>query len=141
MLILRLGLGFTLLFFGSQKVLGVFGGGGYSATLEMMHGKMGIPTVLAHLAILAEFLGSLGVIVGLLTSIASFGIACTMGVATYINVRGSGALSGIFSGAHGADPKGLFFSGGLCCFAIALLIMGPGKISLDNKLFLRKSKR
>ena len=141
LLLLRLGLGLTLLYFGSQKALGVFGGMGYSNTVGMMHGKMGIPIVLANLAILAEFLGSLGVLTGLFSALASFGIACTMGVATYINMRGNGALLGLFTGAKGADPSKLFFPGSLCLVALVLLIMGPGKISLDNKFFLRKSKR
>ena len=141
LLILRLGLGLTLLYFGSQKALGVFGGMGYSNTIGMMHGKMGVPTVLAHLAILAEFLGSLGVLAGMFSSLASLGIACTMGVATYINMRGPGVLLSLFTGAKDADPTKLFFPGSLCLAALVLLIMGPGKISLDNKFFLRKSRR
>ena len=41
----------------------------------------GIPAVLALLAIVAEFLGPFGLVFGLLTRIAAFGIACVMGVA------------------------------------------------------------
>lgn len=141
LLILRLGLGLTLLYYGSQKALGLFGGMGYSDTVSMMHGKMGIPVVLAHIAILAEFLGSLGVLAGFFSALANFGIACTMGVATYINMRGHGVFMGLFTGSKDADPSKLFFPGSLCLVALVLLIMGPGKISLDNKFFLRKSRR
>jgi putative oxidoreductase len=139
-LILRLGLGLTLMFFGAQKMFGLFGGMGYMPTVDMFHTKMGIPTVFAHLAIFGEFCGGLGVLVGLLTPVASFGIACTMAVATFMSMKGPGVLAGVFQGAHGADPSKLFFSGSLCFAAISLLIIGPGKISLDAKLF-RKSKR
>ena len=41
----------------------------------------GIPALFVLLAIAAEFLGSLGLAVGLLTRIAAFGIACVMLVA------------------------------------------------------------
>jgi len=140
LLLLRLGLGLTILFFGSQKMLGVFGGYGYMNTVNAFHDKMGIPTVFAHLAIYAEFLGGLGVLAGLLTSIASFGIACTMSVAVFMNMRAGGALAAIFSGEKGADPSKLFFPGMLFFAAVTLMIVGPGKISLDTKLF-RQSKR
>jgi len=140
LLILRLGLGLAMVFFGSQKMFGLFGGMGYMQTVDMMHDKLAVPTVFAHLAILGEFLGGLGVLVGLLTSIASFGVACTMGVATFISMKGPGVLMGIFSGAKGADPSKLFFPGVLCLAAVALMIIGPGKISLDAKLF-RQSKK
>jgi len=63
--ILRLGLGLTMLFFGSQKVFGLFGGYGYSATVSVFHDKMGIPIVLAHIGILGEFLGGGGVLLRL----------------------------------------------------------------------------
>lgn len=139
-LILRLGLGLTMAFFGSQKMFGTFGGMGYVDTVGMMHKQMGIPVVFAHLAILGEFLGGLGVLCGLLTSVASFGVACTMSVATFINMKGGAALAAIFSGEHGADPSKLFFPAILCLAAVALMIVGPGKLSLDAKFF-RQSKR
>ena len=138
--ILRLGLGLTMLFFGSQKVFGLFGGYGYSATVSVFHDKMGIPIVLAHIGILGEFLGGGGVLLGFLTPLASFGVMCTMAVATFISIRGPGVLAGIFEGAKGADPSKLFFSGFLCIAALSLMLLGPGKISLDAKFF-RKSKR
>ena len=43
--------------------------------------QMGIPAVFAFLAIAAEFLGGIGLIVGFLSRIAAFGIAVNMLVA------------------------------------------------------------
>ena len=43
--------------------------------------KWGIPIPLAVLAMTAELLGSIGVIIGFLTRTAAFGIACTVTVA------------------------------------------------------------
>jgi putative oxidoreductase len=54
---------------GAQKVLGWFGGHGFKGTMKYFTGS-GIPPVFALLAIAAEFLGSLGLAVGLLTRIA-----------------------------------------------------------------------
>ena len=140
-LILRLGLGLTMVFFGAQKMFALFGGAGYNPTDKFLHTQVGAPTPLAHLAIFAEFLGGLGVIFGALTPLACLGVACTMGVATFFNVHDPSVLSGIFNGAQGADPSKLFFPGSLCLAAIALLILGPGKISLDAKLFKKKGPK
>ena len=46
--------------------------------------QLHIPYIFALLAILAEFLGSLGLLSGFLTRIAAFGIACNMVVAILI---------------------------------------------------------
>jgi putative oxidoreductase len=72
-----------ILFFahGAQKALGWFGGPGFNATLSGFTTHMGIPQFFAVLAILAEFLGGIGLIVGLLTRVAAFGIAVNMCVA------------------------------------------------------------
>ena len=71
LLVLRLFLGAVFFPHGAQKVLGWFGGHGLAGTMGFFTG-MGIPSVFAALAIAAEFLGSLGLIVGLLTRVAAF---------------------------------------------------------------------
>jgi putative oxidoreductase len=76
-LILRLGLGLVMLPHGMQKLLGWFGGSGFFVTYHhMSEPPMHIPGLLVVLVILAESLGSLGLIVGCLTRIAAFGILC-----------------------------------------------------------------
>src|SRR5437868_14742534 len=79
--ILRLALGVVFFAHGAQKMLGWFGGFGYSGTMGFLTGGMHIPAPLAFLAIAAEFFGGLGLIFGLLTRIAAFGIAANMVVA------------------------------------------------------------
>jgi uncharacterized membrane protein YphA (DoxX/SURF4 family) len=81
-LVLRVTLGVVMFPHGAQKVLGWFGGYGLSGTMGFFTDKLGIPAVFAVLAIAAEFLGALGLTVGLLTRVAAFGIACVMVVAT-----------------------------------------------------------
>src|SRR5881398_3979970 len=79
--ILRLVLGAVFFAHGAQKMLGWFGGFGFSGTMGFFTGAMHIPAPLAFLAIAAEFFGSLGLILGFLTRIAALGIATNMAVA------------------------------------------------------------
>src|SRR6266851_5460892 len=76
--ILRLVLGLVFFAHGAQKMLGWFGGYGFSGTMGFFTGALHIPAPLAFLAIAAEFLGGLGLILGFLARIAAFGILCNM---------------------------------------------------------------
>src|ERR1700682_4342484 len=79
--ILRLTLGVVFFAHGAQKLLGWFGGYGFSGTMGFFTHQLGIPAPLAFLAIVTEFFGGLGLIVGFLGRIAAFGILCNMLVA------------------------------------------------------------
>ncbi len=77
----RLVLGIVFFAHGAQKVLGWWGGYGFTGTMGFFTNQMGIPAPLAFLAIMAEFLGGLGLITGTLSRIAAFGILSNMVVA------------------------------------------------------------
>src|SRR5438552_17529991 len=79
--ILRLVLGVVFFAHGAQKMLGWFGGYGFSGTMGFFTGMMHIPAPLAFLAIAAEFFGGIGLVFGFLTRIAAFGIGVNMLVA------------------------------------------------------------
>src|SRR5215467_3449523 len=79
--ILRLVTGIVFFAHGAQKMLGWFGGYGFKGTMGFFTQQMHVPVVFAFLAICAEFFGGLGLIVGLLSRIAAFGILCNMIVA------------------------------------------------------------
>src|SRR6202035_5104770 len=79
--ILRLALGVIFFAHGAQKMLGWFGGYGFSGTMGFFTGVMHIPALFAFIAIVAEFFGGLGLILGLLTRVAAFGIFSNMVVA------------------------------------------------------------
>src|SRR5438067_13163444 len=81
--ILRLTLGIVFFAHGAQKMLGWFGGFGFHGTMGFFTGTLHIPVPFAVLAIFAEFFGGLGLIVGLLTRVAAFGIAVNMLVAIF----------------------------------------------------------
>src|SRR5215471_10082470 len=82
--LLRVGLGVVFFAHGAQKMLGWFGGNGYAATVSYFTHGLGIPEAFAVLAILAEFFGGIGLILGLLSRIAAFGIAVNMFVALFL---------------------------------------------------------
>lgn len=129
MTLLRLVLGVVFFAHGAQKVLGWFGGYGYSATYHMFTTSMHIPGPFAFLAIMAEFLGGLGLIVGLLGRVAAFGIAVEMAVAVATIHHRFG-----FFMNWGGNQRGEGFEFHLLAVAIALTIItrGSGAFSLDR---------
>src|SRR5258708_32253550 len=82
--ILRLVLGVIFFAHGAQKMLGWFGGYGFTGTMGFFTNAMHIPALFAFLAIVAEFFGGLGLILGFLTRIAALGILSNMLVAVYM---------------------------------------------------------
>lgn len=130
-LIARLTLGLVMFPHGAQKMLGWFGGYGLGGTMAFFTGTMHIPAAMAFLAILAEFAGSLGLIVGLLSRVAAFGIASVMVVAI-VTVHAS---NGFFMNWDGSQ-KGEGFEYHLLALGLALIVMiyGAGKASLDGLL-------
>ena len=77
----RLALGVVFFAHGAQKLLGWFGGYGFTGTMGFFTGVLHIPAIFAFLAIAAEFFGGLGLIFGFLTRIAAIGVLSNMIVA------------------------------------------------------------
>ena len=130
---LRLILGIVFFAHGAQKMLGWFGGPGFSGTMQFFN-QMGIPGLLAFLAIAAEFFGSLGLLAGFLGRLAALGIIVNMLVAV-------GAVHlphGFFMNWTGTQ-QGEGFEYHLLAIAIglAVLIKGSGAMSLDHALTLQ----
>jgi putative oxidoreductase len=129
--ILRLVLGVVFFAHGAQKMLGWFGGYGFSGTMGFFTGTMHIPAPFAFLAIAAEFFGGLGLILGFLTRIAAFGIAVNMVVAIAM-VHGA---FGFFMNWSGSQ-KGEGFEYHLVVLAITafLMLRGAGALSVDRAI-------
>jgi len=129
-LILRLTLAIVIFPHGAQKLLGWFGGHGFKGTMKHFTDS-GIPAVFGLLAIAAEFLGPIGLVAGLLTRIAAFGIACVMLVA----IATVHWPNGFFMNWEG-NQKGEGFEYHLLALGIAitLIIVGAGAGSLDGAL-------
>lgn len=133
-LIARLTLGLVMFPHGAQKMLGWFGGHGFTGTMNFFTGTMHIPALFAFLAIFAEFAGSLGLIAGFFSRVAAFGIATTMVVAI-ATVHGA---NGFFMNWYG-NQKGEGFEYHLLALGLALVVIisGGGKASLDRLIAQR----
>src|SRR5437868_5837426 len=126
--ILRLVLGVIFFAHGAQKVLGWFGGYGFTGAMGFFTGVLHIPAAFAFLAIAAEFLGGLGLIFGLLTRVASFGVFCNMVVAVAMVHHQFGFWMN-WTGAQ--KGEGYEYHLLLLAASAFLMIRGAGAASLD----------
>jgi putative oxidoreductase len=136
-LVLRVLLGVVFFPHGMQKLTTMFGGYGFEGTMGFFTGQLGVPVVFAFLAIMAEGLGWLGLITGLLTRVAAFGIAMNMAVAVYMIHWHNGFFMNWF-GAMTSEGKpvgeGFEFHLLVIAIGIALMIRGGGKWSIDKAI-------
>lgn len=135
LLISRVALGVVVLPHGMQKALGTFGGNGFMGTLEGLSQYMGIPVVIGVLVILAEFVGSIGLILGIATRFMAFSIFVTFIGAM---VMGGHLAHGFFMNWRGQQAgEGIEFFILVLGMALGLLIAGGGKYALDNQIYRR----
>jgi len=136
LLLVRIALGIVILPHGMQKALGLFGGYGFAGTVGFFQ-SMGMPFLVGTLVILAEFVGSIGLILGLGTRFMAFSVGLTMAGAA---VLGGHLNNGFFMNWFGMQKgEGLEYFILVVGMALAVLISGSGKFSFDN-LILKKIK-
>ena len=129
-LILRLTLGIVIFPHGAQKLLGWFGGGGFSATMQGMT-SMGLPAAIVFLVIVAESFGALGLIAGFLTRFSAFGISMVMLGAIFTVHAKVGFFMNWFGQQQGEGYEFHLLALGI---ALALMLRGGGKLSVDGAL-------
>lgn len=127
-LILRVTLGGVMFPHGAQKLLGWFGGMGFSKTVEMFTGG-GMPWIIAFLVIVGESVGMLSLIAGFMTRFCSASLAIIMlgaiGLVHWPN--------GFFMNWFGKQPgEGFEYHLLVLGMSIALMISGAGKWSIDG---------
>jgi putative oxidoreductase len=126
LLVLRLVVGLAFVIHGYGKIQNPFGWMGPNA---------GIPGVFQALAAVSEFGGGMAWILGLLTPLASFGLACTMTVAIWMHTA---VLHDPFvtlqQGARSYELAAAYL-----CVAVLLLLAGPGRFSADRAVFGEKT--
>ena len=91
------------------------------------------PGIFQALAALAEFGGGLAWVMGLLTPLASLGIASTMAVAVYLHAIVWGDPFVAKGGGGSWELAAVYF-----CVAVVLIAVGPGRLSLDRAIFGRR---
>lgn len=94
-----------------------------------------IPGVLQGLAAFAEFGGGIAWLLGLVFPLASFGLICTMAVATLFHVGNGDPFVATGPGQMSYEP-----ALGYLVLAILFFTSGPGRLSLDKVIFGAKPK-
>lgn len=133
--VIRIMLGVVFFPHGMQKLIGWYGGYGFTGSMGFFTDTLHIPAIFAFLAIMAEGLGSLGLITGLLTRVAAFGIGVNMVVAVYMLHWQNGFFMNWFGQQKG---EGFEFHLLVIAMAIALIIKGGGALSVDRVLAEKK---
>jgi putative oxidoreductase len=102
----------------------------YEGMLANWKEKYGIPTPIAMVGMLTEFLGSFALLIGFLTRPFALGLAIFMAVAIWK----AHWEYGFFLARRPGDGSGIEYCLALFLMAVALLIGGGGALSIDGLL-------
>ena len=135
LLLVRVFLGIVIFPHGAQKVLGWFGGHGFSGTMDFFTQQLGIAAPLVVLVIVAEFFGALGLIFGFLGRIGAFGVLCVMLGAIFIIHLPNGFFMDWYNAGQGEGIEYHLLAIGM---SLAVLFQGSGRFSVDRALSARR---
>ncbi|MBI3886756.1 MAG: DoxX family protein [Opitutae bacterium] len=130
---LRLALGLMMFAHGAQKLLGWFGGYGFSGTMAFFTGTVGAPWLVGLLVILGEFFGGLLLLAGAGTRFVAASHAVILAGAAW-HLRANGFFMNWFGNQKG---EGFEFFLLALSLALALAVLGGGKWSVDARLAAR----
>ena len=127
--IARLTLGLVIFPHGAQKLVGLFGGYGYSATIEMFTTQMGLPSLVAFSVIMIEFFGSISLILGFFSRFWAVSLAAMFtGIIITTQIE-----HGFFMNWYGNQAgEGYEYSLLVIGLALSVLLNGSGKWSIDS---------
>lgn len=128
-LILRVTLGVVMWPHGAQKLLGWYGGFGFSGTMGFFTEQTHIPWIVAFLIIIGESLGSLALLAGFLTRFSAASLGTIMLGAVVMVHWPHGFFMNWFGKQQGEGYEYHLLVIGI---SIALLVTGGGKWSLDR---------
>ena len=127
--IARLTLGLVIFPHGAQKLLGLFGGYGYSATMESFTTQMGLPGIVAFSIIMIEFFGSMSLILGLLSRFWALSLTGMFIGIIYTTQLEHGFFMNWFGNQAG---EGYEYSLLIIGLALSIILNGSGKWSIDG---------
>lgn len=128
-LIARMALGITLFPHGAQKLLGWFGGYGFTGTMGFLTGQAHLPWIIAVLVILIESVGALLLITGFATRVAAFAVIVNFLGVVFTSHLNNGFFMNWFMQPNKGEGLEYFIL--LFGLAVASLITGGGKWSVD----------
>ncbi|WP_271766163.1 DoxX family protein [Aquimarina algiphila] len=127
--IARLTLGLIIFPHSAQKLFGLFGGYGYSATMETLTMQMGLPSVVAFSVIMIEFFGSIFLVIGILSRFWALLLAGMFVGIIFITQLEHGFFMNWFGNQAG---EGYEYSLLIIGLALTIVINGSGKWSIDT---------
>jgi len=132
--ILRTVLALVMFPHGAQKLLGWFGGYGFSGTMGFLTEQIGMPWIAAFGVVLLESVGPLLLLVGLGTRVVGAGFAAVM-VGAIATVHLSHGFFMNWSGQQ--QGEGFEYHLLVIAIGVALALTGSGRWSLDRRLTTR----
>jgi putative oxidoreductase len=130
-LVTRLTLGLILFPHGAQKMLGMYGGYGFTGTMGFFTDTMHLPWIIGFLVIIIEFIGAVSLIVGFASRLWSvLTIVLFLGI-IFTSHLDNGFFMNWFGNQKGEGYKYHLLIIGL---SLATLINGSGKYSVDERL-------
>lgn len=127
--ILRITVGAIMFPHGAQKLLGLFGGYGYNATMNFFTETLKLPAFISFLVIMIEFFGAIGLIAGFASKLWALLLICIMTGAIVTTNYKNGFFMNWFQTQAGEGYEYHLLVIGLC---LALLLTGSGACSLDG---------
>jgi len=126
-LIARIALGIVILPHGLQKLLGMFGGGGFSNTVDFFV-STGMPSIVAILIIVAESFGAISLIVGFFARFSAAAITLIMIGAIFMVHSTNGFFMNWLGSQEGEGFEYHILAIGL---GLVVIFVGAGKASID----------
>lgn len=133
-IVLRLALAVVIFPHGAQKLLGWWGGYGFSGSMGFFTEKMGIPWILAFGAIVIEFFAPFFLLAGFGTRLAALALGTVLATAMFQVQLPHGFFMNWFGNQKG---EGIEFTLLFLGISLALVLTGAGRWSVDRALSQR----
>ncbi|MEO8470893.1 MAG: DoxX family protein [Chryseolinea sp.] len=130
-LILRLTAALIMLPHGLQKLLGVFGGFGYTKTMNYFTGTMKLPWIVSFLVIIIECVAPVGLIAGFITRFWALLLLFVMMGAILTTAGRHGFFMNWNGGQQGEGYEYHLLFIAIC---LSIIIIGGGRYSVDARL-------
>lgn len=122
---------------GAQKLFGLFGGFGFSGTMNYFTGTVGLPWAVGFLVILLEFFGPVALLIGWATRFWSTALLFVFS-GIVLTVQHDYFFMNWFGIQKGEGAEFFLLAIGMC---IALMVSGAGALSVDRTLYQSASKK